>query len=260
MSQNQNEFRLGRIQREQDFHDHRFSDPSLRDKKVDRFYRIADSIKQSYEHHILKSCRNMEVVEYGCGTGSYAFLIAKSEAKMVTGIDISSIAINQALTQGEQQSNLSFRVMDAESLEFPCNSVDLICGTGILHHLDLDKAMLSISQVLRPQGHAVFVEPLGHNLLINAYRNLTPEIRSEDEHPLLKKDLLSFKKSFNKVEIQYFYLTTLTASLLSDLPGLKVLVAILEFVDRQLFKIPGLRWQAWQVLIKLSEPIKEKDF
>ncbi|WP_417033630.1 class I SAM-dependent methyltransferase [Dolichospermum circinale] len=30
----------------------------------------------------------MEIIEYGCGTGSYAFDLAKNQAKKVTGIDI----------------------------------------------------------------------------------------------------------------------------------------------------------------------------
>lgn len=35
----------------------------------------------------------------------------------------------------------------------------------------------------------MFFEPLGHNLLINLYRRLTPELRTEDEHPLVACDL-----------------------------------------------------------------------
>ncbi|MCU0548157.1 MAG: methyltransferase domain-containing protein [Leptolyngbya sp. Prado105] len=247
-----------RVQREQDFHDQRFADPSIRANKVDRFYRIAHSIKQDYEQFLLASCCNKTVVEYGCGTGSYAFLLAENGAKMVTGIDISPVAIEQAVSEINQQENLNFIVMNAENLEFQPDSIDLICGTGILHHLDLEKAMRSISETLQLKGQAVFIEPLGHNILINTYRRLTPAIRSEDEHPLLKQDLQIFDQYFNKVEIQYFYLTTLAASLFTNLAGFTMLVKGLEFIDRQLFKIPMLRSQAWQVLITLSEPVKDQ--
>lgn len=247
-----------RIQREQDFHDQRFSDPSTRERKVDRFYKIASSIKDEYEHYLLENCQNKTVVEYGCGTGSYAFLLAQNGSRMVTGIDISSVAIEQTGFNIKQQPNLAFKLMNAESLEFSDSSIDLICGTGILHHLDLDKAMYSISRVLQAEGQAVFIEPLGHNILINLYRRLTPSIRSEDEHPLLKQDLLALNKYFDVVEIKYFYLSTLAASVFVNAPGFSLLVKALEFIDQQLFRLPILRQQAWQVLIKLSNPLKKQ--
>jgi hypothetical protein len=41
-----------------------------------------------------------------------------------------------------------------------------------------------------PAGWALFSEPLGHNPLVNWYRNRTPEQRTEDEHPLLLSSIL----------------------------------------------------------------------
>jgi ubiquinone/menaquinone biosynthesis C-methylase UbiE len=64
--------------------------------------------------------------------------------------------------------------MNAEATTFPDNSFDLICGSSILHHLNLDKACAEIRRILRPDGGAVFIEPLGHNPLINMFRKLTP--------------------------------------------------------------------------------------
>jgi SAM-dependent methyltransferase len=73
-----------------------------------------------------------------------------------------------------------FLVMDAESLGFDEGSFDVVVGSGILHHLALRQ-----SRVLRPDGCAVFVDPLGHNIFIRLYRKLTPSMRTADEHPLL---------------------------------------------------------------------------
>ena len=42
-------------------------------------------------------------------------------------------------------------------MSFADNSFDLICGTGILHHLDIHAAFHEISRTLRPDGIAVFV-------------------------------------------------------------------------------------------------------
>jgi ubiquinone/menaquinone biosynthesis C-methylase UbiE len=259
MLENQTDKDPSRIQREKEFHDQRFADDSTRREKVGRFYSITQSIKNEYEQLLLDNSPESIIVEYGCGTGSYAFLIAKNGAKLVTGIDISSVAIEVAKAQAkveEISNNISFLEMNAENLTFNDSSIDIICGSGILHHLDLEKSINSVVKVLQPQGTALFIEPLGHNFLINLFRYLTPNIRSEDEHPLLEQDLDLLKRYFKKVEIKYFYLTTLMASLFVGLPGFKILLITLEFFDNLLFKIPFLQKQAWQVLIKLSEPIK----
>lgn len=248
-----------KLEREREFHDRRFAEDGERQQKVGKFYQITKSVKRAKEKILFDSSKGAKVIEYGCGTGSYAFDLAQQGAELVTGIDISSVAIDKARTVAQERGvtdNTSFEVMNAENLEFPDDSYDLICGSGILHHLDLDLAMDSVVKVLRTDGKAVFLEPLGHNFLINLYRRLTPSIRSEDEHPLLAKDLAAFKQRFQRVNIQYFYLTSLGASFVAGKPGFNLVLKSLELLDSALLKIPGIKRQAWMVLIELSEPIK----
>jgi ubiquinone/menaquinone biosynthesis C-methylase UbiE len=250
---------LSRVQREQQFHNKRFTNPNLRQSKVARFYHVTQSIRESYMASLLTKSSNSTVVEYGCGTGSCAFQLSMADTRSVIGIDISSVAIEQAQAEANLlncPSHLSFQVMNAENLEFESNSIDLICGTGILHHLDLHKSMQSIIRVLKSDGHAIFIEPLGHNIFINAFRFLTPSIRSDDEHPLLGRDLEIFHQYFNKVEIHYFYLTSLFASILVGTSLFRKSLYLLEQIDGILLNLPLVRLQAWQVLIKLSSPIK----
>jgi ubiquinone/menaquinone biosynthesis C-methylase UbiE len=248
-----------RLDREQEFHDRRFADDSERQQKVSKFYQITNSIQQTRERLLLSNCKNAKVIEYGCGKGSYAFELAQKGAKLVTGIDISPVAIELAKTEAKNkgiENNLEFKVMNAENLEFKPNSYDLICGSGILHYLELDKALNSIVKVLQPNGTAIFLEPLGHNFLINLYRQFTPSIRSADEHPLLKSDLDEIGNYFQTVNIRYFYLTSLAASFLAGKPGFSILLNCLEFLDSLLLKLPPLKKQAWLVLLELSKPIK----
>jgi SAM-dependent methyltransferase len=247
-----------RVQREQEFHDQRFSNLSTREKKVGRFYQITQSVTQYYESFLQENCQDAIVIEYGCGLWNYASYLSKNNAKNVIGIDISSVAIDMARQQVQEEGmgdNISFQVMNAEDLKFDESSIDLICGAGILHHLNMERAMKSIVKVLVPKGKAIFVEPLGHNLLINLFRYLTPDVRSEDERPLLDKDLKMLEKYFRKVEIEYFYFTALIASFFVGFPGFNLLLKILEFIDKQLFKVPLLQKQAWVIVIKVSEPI-----
>ena len=248
-----------KLEREREFHDRRFSQDTERQQKVGKFYQITKSIQQAKEKMLFDSSKEAKVIEYGCGTGSYAFKLAHNGAELVTGIDISPVAIEKARAIAIDKgvaSKTSFEVMNAESLEFAPDSYDLICGSGILHHLDLNLAMDSIVKVLQPNGKAIFVEPLGHNFLINLYRRLTPSIRSEDEHPLLDKDLALFKQHFHRVNIRYFYLTSLGASFIAGKPGFNFALKSLELLDSALLKLPGIKKQAWMVLIELSQPIK----
>ena len=98
---------------------------------------------------------------------------------------------------------------NAEELTFPDESFDVVIGNGILHHLDLDRALSGIERVLKPGGWAAFREPLGHNPFVNAYRKLTPNQRTDDEHPLLVGDLRTIERYFPGSEHEYFNLLDL---------------------------------------------------
>ena len=247
-----------RLEREKQFHDNRYSD-DRREQQVGKFYSITGSITKAYKEKILADSFDAHVIEYGCGTGSYVNTIAQSEPKLVTGIDISPVAIEVAQEKAVEEklgNKVKFRVMNAENLEFTESSYDLICGSGILHHLDLNLATDSIVRTLKPEGKAIFIEPLGHNFLINLYRRLTPNIRSEDEHPLLSKDLKAIASNFKQSKIHYFYLTSLAASFIARKPGFKTLLGCCQWLDSVLLKLPGIKQQAWMVLIELEQPIK----
>ena len=132
----------------------------------------------------------------------------------------------------------------------------MIIGSGIIHHLDLEKSYAELNRILKKDGHAVFVEPLGHNPLINLYRNLTPKMRTEDEHPLLEKDLRLLGKYFHRVEIDYFSLFTLLAVPFRNTFLFNGLRTLLGKVDQAVFLIPPVRKYAWTVVIHASNPKK----
>jgi len=139
-------------------------------KRVQKFYKIVESSRSFYENYLIANSRDMEVLEYGCGKGTYAFVLARYAARVV-GIDISEVAIKMAQQQAEQDGlkNAEFLEGDAEAMDFDDNRFDLIFGTSILHHLCLERAMKEISRVLKPDGKSIFIEPLGHNPFINLF-------------------------------------------------------------------------------------------
>jgi ubiquinone/menaquinone biosynthesis C-methylase UbiE len=246
------------VDRERTFHDQRFADPSVRANSVRRFYTINRSIKEHYRQLLLPGCAGTRVLEYGCGVNNLAVDLAKRGAEVVA-IDISQVALEtaaQVASAARVGSHITFQCMNAEVLAFNDNSFDIVCGTGILHHLNLEQALAEVVRILRTDGKAVFVEPLGHNVLINLYRRLTPAIRSPDEHPLRKADLDRLHHYFGSVRVSYYYLTALAATPFAGKPGFATLLSVLEQTDRVLLHLPLLRYQAWQVLIEVSQPLK----
>jgi SAM-dependent methyltransferase len=164
-----------------------------------------------YENYVISRCAGRRVLEYGCGQGSHAFLLAGKGAQ-VTAIDLSETAIEQAReTARLKDLEIDFRVMNAEVLDFEDDTFDIICGTAIIHHLDLRKAFCEVARTLRPTGFAIFMEPLGHNPLINLYRKLSSQLRTEDEHPLRIEDFELAHTFFREVDVHYFHLLSLLA-------------------------------------------------
>lgn len=242
-----------RQQRERDFHNESFAEGKR--ARAAKFYAIDRPSQLAYAGHIHRRPGGQDVLEYGCGCGSAAFELAAAGAQ-VTGIDISDVAIDLATRRASElglAERLRFCVMDAERLEFDSATFDLVCGSSILHHLQLDRAYAEIARVLRPGGRGVFVEALGHNALINLYRRRTPELRTVDEHPLRASELKLAERYFSHASFEYFHLTSLAAVPLRGERVFPVVAGALERADQALFRwIPYLRRHAWMAVLRLT--------
>jgi ubiquinone/menaquinone biosynthesis C-methylase UbiE len=243
-------------QKEKDYHNKAFGEGTR--KQLDKYYLITQRSTACYQERALAHSKDKSVLEYGCGLGSLAFHLAKHATK-VTGIDISEVAIEQARerAKNERLENASFLVMDAENLNFADGTFDLICGSAILHHLNLDKAFAEIVRSLKPDGVAVFLEALGHNPALNLYRKFTPALRTEDEHPLLMPELQTANSYFGKVEIHFFHLFSLAAIPFHRFAFFGKVLNFLDGIDRRVFKImPFARKYAWIAVMVLLQPKK----
>ena len=241
-------------EREREFHNKTFAESSR--KSVSKFYTIVEQSRVQYEDLVLQNCRGKRVLEYGCGVGSKAFMLAEAGADVV-GIDISDVAIEMSERKAKERglSGLEFHRMDAQRLEFDDDSFDVICGSGILHHLELDRASAELARVLRPEGHATFFEPMGHNPFINWFRNRSPELRTPDEHPLMMHDVKALEQQFGQVDAHFHHLAPLATLPFLRFGAARALVRPLDAVDRMLFGLlPYLRRHAWIVVLDLHQP------
>ncbi len=242
-----------RQEREREFHNHIFD--SGERHVTDKYYAVTKPSKGLYCKYLHDIPAGSSVLEYGCGPGSEAFGLA-AKGCSVKGIDISDVAIEQAkgmaVSMGVSQ-NTSFLVMDAEHLEFPHASFDYVCGSGILHHLDLSKSLPEIARVLRPGGKAIFFEPLGHNPVINLYRTLTPSLRTVDEHPLVMEDFRLMKKHFTNMEIEFFHLTSIGTIIFRNSTMFERILKGFESFDQAFFRyLPVMKRFAWISVIQFG--------
>ena len=238
-----------RKERERAFHDERFATDQR--AALDRVYEGNVAVAW-YREAVLAAAPGRRVLEYGCGTGGIAFAAAEVAAH-VQAIDISPVAVEAVRDEAARRGvAVTADVMDAEALDLPDASFDLVCGTGILHHLDLAASMREIRRVLTPTGRAIFLEPLGHNPVINLFRAATPRARTRDEHPLRVADLDAMGALFGRVDVRHFGLLGL-AGLAPGVP--RRVGAALDRADDRLFR----RWPrtgryAWMAAILLAGP------
>jgi ubiquinone/menaquinone biosynthesis C-methylase UbiE len=228
-----------------------------------KYYSIERQSRTMVLDWFKENCKGKRVLDYCCGNGEDGVFIAQSGAKEVVGIDISDVSIAncQELARKNGVERLtSYRVGDAENTGFEDNSFDVITEYGALHHLDLEKAFAEMSRILKPDGKIICNEALGHNLVINAYRRLTPHLRTEweVEHIIRKENFEVAQRYFDKIELHFYYLFTLLAVPFRNLPIFEPLLGFLEKIDNAILKLPLIKWQAWQIVFVLSEPKKTK--
>jgi ubiquinone/menaquinone biosynthesis C-methylase UbiE len=97
-----------------------------------------------------------DVLDVGCGTG-YGTAHLAEVAKSAVGIDISEAAVKWA---AKRYPRVPFIRMDAQRLEFPDRSFDLIVSTENFEHLpDQAAHARELARILRPDGLCFVATP-----------------------------------------------------------------------------------------------------
>jgi len=117
---------------------------------------IAD--EESYQKKLAKSQSyfrpEMEILEFGCGTGGTAIIHAP-HVKRIRAIDISPkmIEIARAKAEAAEVTNVDFEVQTIEALDAPDGTFDAILGMSIMHLVEDKGAVLEkVLRLLKPGG------------------------------------------------------------------------------------------------------------
>ena len=97
---------------------------------------------------------DMEVLEFGCGTGSTAILHAPY-VKHIRAIDFSKnmIAIAQTKAAAQNIQNVTFEPASIDELNVPDSTCDAVLGLNVLHLLENKEAAIAkVYNMLQPGG------------------------------------------------------------------------------------------------------------
>jgi SAM-dependent methyltransferase len=245
-----------RALREREYWNRARADGEAAREPIAKYYAIARARLDAYRAALTEHARaGARMLELGCSNGDTALELARLGGDVV-GIDISDVAIARAAAcaRAEDLPNARFEVGDATVLDYADACFDVVFGSSIVHHLDVAAVAREIGRVTRDDGAAIFLEPLGHNPLIDVYRRLTPAARTPDERPLRRPDLETLGRGWGDVKLSYHDFLTLSAVPFRDTRSFRRLTAAAARLDTSLFRIPGAWRLAWFVLVRLERP------
>lgn len=210
-----------------------------------------------YAYHLLGEVQGRSVVDFGCGSGENSLLLAQRKAK-VYAMDISESLIRVAQQRLELNgitSGVEFFVASGYDIALADESVDVVFGMAILHHLELPPVAREVRRVLRKGGRAIFEEPIRNSSVISYVRDLIPYQApdvSPFERPLTNKELKDFANGFSHYRSRAFRLPYV--ALAQILPFARNMVhPLYRFDGTVLKKFPFLNHYATMRVFELTK-------
>jgi ubiquinone/menaquinone biosynthesis C-methylase UbiE len=210
-----------------------------------------------YVFNLLGDVRGKTVLEYGCGDGVNTILLVNRGARVIAldiSVELIELAHRRLIANGIT-SGVEFMVGSGHNVPLNDESVDVVLGIAILHHLDLALASREIRRLLKKGGFAIFQEPVRNSKLIGLIRKLIPN-RSPDispfERPLTDRELRDFSADYSSYHCRPFH--TVPSTLLYHLlPFLRKYTTIpsLRFDAAVLRKFPALGYYSSVKVFKI---------
>lgn len=259
----------GKFEREAAFHDGWAGATDLDAIVVDAAFHAPTAMENRFLLERLGDLRGRRLLDIGCGLGESSVKFAKLGAE-VTATDLSPgmTAVTAALAA---RHGVTLRTLTgaAEDLDLPPASFDVIYAANVIHHL-ADRAAFyrQVNTLLAPGGVFCSWDPVKYNPVINIYRRMATQVRSEDEEPLGVAHLHELRAHFAAVETRHFWLLSQALFLkyflwdrvspnaerywkriYRETPRSLWWWRPLRAADDLLLRLPGLRWLSWNVVV-----------
>ncbi|HEV7395967.1 MAG TPA: asparagine synthase (glutamine-hydrolyzing) [Pyrinomonadaceae bacterium] len=227
------------------------------DSEINRFLQArADTIYPlEYSHYLLGDVAGKTVLDFGCGAGKSSVLLARRNAKVIA-MDISEPIMKVAkerLVKNEIFNSVSFINASAHNIPLADESVDLVFGIAILHHLHLQLVSREVYRILKKGGRAIFQEPVRNSKVIKLLRGLIP-YQAEDvspfERPLTDEELSDFGGEFSQYRSKAFTLPYINLAGILPVAN-KFINPLQRFDGAVLRKFPSLDYYATVRVIEM---------
>lgn len=198
-------------QKEANFHDTFAKSINLDELLVNETFTACTSPENKYILSKFGPLKGKRILDIGCGAGESSVYFALQGAD-VTALDVSEKMINTVIALAKTHNvTVKTIISDVMEMENTNETYDIVYGNGVLHHFQNHRKCLEIIyQVLTKSGVAAFIEPLTHNPIINIYRKIATEVRTEDEKPFKIIELEEmFTKQFDSFEHEEFWFFTM---------------------------------------------------
>ena len=196
----------------------------------------------------LGDLRGKRVLELGCGPGEYTVMMARRGAH-VTALDIAPASLEITRQRAEANgvgSAIQTTWMAADMLGFLAQSFDWVVGLGLLHHVNPAILGAELRRVLRPDGRALFREPLGTNPVLEFARHYLPyrgKHHSATDRPLHYDEIHALGKFFRATRMREFYLFSMVSRAVGGEMSFPWLWQLDEFmIERMPFVRPWCRY------------------
>jgi ubiquinone/menaquinone biosynthesis C-methylase UbiE len=206
------------------------------------YWRVAEIARECFRSE------GQRLLDFGCGTGESSVLFSRIGYE-VFGFDLSPNNISNAGRLARKygvEGKTHFSVSVAEQLDYPTETFDVVVGTDILHHVDINQALAEALRVLKKGGLAIFHEPIRAPIfdslretafgtwLVPRQASLDHHI-TEDERKLTKKDFETIRLFDAGFSAQRFLLFSRLDRFIRNSNSARP--SFLEQLDFKLFKL-----------------------
>lgn len=199
-----------RKQSEEEFHDEWAASVDVATIDVRRMNTACTAPEMRYIRQALGSLHGKRLLDVGCGLGEASVFFA------MEGADVTATDISPGMLEAAQRlaaiNGVTLRTVISASEDLAIameQSFDVIYTGNTLHHVNIADTLCRLLPLLRDDGTFVSWDPVAYNPVINVYRWMATEVRTEDEHPLTLADVNGIRSHFRSSHVRWFWLTTL---------------------------------------------------